>query len=60
MNLKINLILRSVTATNSALAPDDKEILLPFLEAKVGIKSIKSIRVASHLFTSSLAGMIYR
>jgi hypothetical protein len=28
VNLKINLILRSVTATNSALAPDDKEIYM--------------------------------
>jgi hypothetical protein len=29
VNLKINLILRSVTATNLALAPDDKEISGP-------------------------------
>ncbi len=28
MNLKINLILLSVTATNSALAPDVKEIAI--------------------------------
>ncbi len=41
MSLKINLILQSVSATNLALAPDDKEISVKFTLISVKYSKIE-------------------